>query len=146
MIPLATRDLTSALIAMLQTATARPVGDGEVPQGFTIEQGYYIVYGIPNDGYFDGLEAAGQDADVVYQVTSVGKRRDHADWLADRARLTILARTGPTFQVAFVPPAGMKVIDRRPDSGLPGTPVSQGTPPNQRWQVAERFVLSVTSS
>lgn len=143
--PLATSDLTTSFISMLSIATSRSVGDGEGPIGANINQGYYVVYGIPISGDWETLSAPLLDADLVYQVTSVGKTREHCEWLADRARLTVIGRSGVGFQVPLNPPAGVSVINRRPESGLPGTPVPEGTPPNQRWSVAERFLLSITS-
>lgn len=146
--PISTNELSESFKNTLSAATQRPVGLGEAPTSFKIHEGYYVLYAIPIDGYWDSLAPFGGEADLVYQVTSVGKSSTHCEWLADRARLCVLARVGdgPAFQVAFTPPAGLTVVDRRPADGLPGTPAPEGTSPNQRWSVAERFVFSVTSS
>lgn len=134
--------LTTALLTMLVSGTGKPVGDHKAP--LSTDPPYCVLYSIPGGGFWGaGLVAPDADADFVYQVDSVGLKRNQAEWLADRVRRSMLARSASgAFQVTLTPPTGLKVADRLPDSGPGGVQVS-GIPPHEVFSVAERFVLRV---
>jgi hypothetical protein len=139
--------VTDALIVMVASGTARPCGDSESPPEGKLVEGYTYVHSI-DGGDFDGppLWSPESDATLVYQVTSVGVTREHAEWIADRVRLTMLARVADGgFQVAFPVLAGMKVIHRAPDGISPGV-IPEGPPENRVYSVPERYRISVVST
>lgn len=138
------RPLTDALISALGTGTGRPVGDHQSPPSPVAP--YCIVYAS------DGAELSGpalwhpeEDGAFPFLIRSVGLRRDQAEWMADRVRLTILGRSGKPFQIAIAAPLGWTICDRLSGSG-PSVPVPEGIPPNQVWNVSEHYVLKVTPS
>lgn len=134
--------LTSAFIAMLATGTGKQIGDHRAPPAPRVIP-YGIVTSIPGGGFSGpGLFAPDADADFVYQVDSIGERRDQAEWLGDRVRRTILARTAGAFQVAFPAVAGLLVADREVDA-IGGVDVA-GDFPNEVFTVSDRYVLRVT--
>lgn len=132
--------LTTALKAWLAEELNRGVEVGESPSASPLP--YVMIYPIPG-GRFSGpaFSAPNADADAVYQLTSVGKGREQAEWLADRARHVMLDREDDgTFATAFPDIEGWVVYDRSPDSGPPPvTPDGAGL-----WRVDERFVLCIT--
>ena len=139
--------LTNSLLAMLTAGTGRPVGDHKAPPPPAppaVYHPYSVLYSIPGGGFLGAaLVAPDADADFVYQVDSVGVRRDQTEWLADRVRRSMLARTASgAFQVSLLSPAGLKIADRLPDGGAGGVQVD-GTPPHEVFSIAERFVLRV---
>jgi len=146
--------LTNELIAMLKTATTKLVGDHKAPAGvpaFVKGQPapppYSVVFTIPGGGYWGpGLSAPDSNADFTYQVDSVGFSRSQAEWLADRVRRSILARTATgAFQVAIADPAGWRIADRAPDGGAGGVQVG-GDAQYEVYSIAERFVLRVVAA
>lgn len=147
----AKRLVTNGLITMLTAGisvpgTTRKVGDNEAPPDASLDDGYAIVYTI-DGGSFEGapLWAPEADAWLVYQVTSVGRKRDQAEWIADRVRLTLLSRVADGgFQVAFPALAGMQVTGREPDGTSPGV-IPEGVTPNRVYNVPERFRLHAES-
>ena len=134
--------VTTALLSMLAAGTGKPVGDHKAP--LSTEPPYCVLYSIPGGGYWGAaLVGPEADADFVYQVDSVGLKRNQTEWLADRVRRSMLARTSSgAFQVTINPPLGLKVADRVPDGGPGGVQVD-GDPPHEVFSVAERFVLRV---
>ncbi len=134
--------VTSALLTMLAAGTGKPVGDHKAP--LATAPPYSVLYSIPGGGFWGAaLVGPDADADFVYQVDSVGLKRNQAEWLADRVRRSVLARSSSgAFQVTITPPAGLKVADRLPDGGPGGVQVA-GVPPHEVFSVAERFVLRV---
>lgn len=107
--------LTAALVAMLATVTARPVGDGEPPANTTMP--YSIVEEIPGGG-LSGPPMFAPDADgaFAYQIRCVGGRRDQTGALADRVRQAILGRTVDGLWANAITVAGLAVIDREQQS------------------------------
>jgi hypothetical protein len=141
--------VTDAFITFIQTgisapSTPRLVGDHEAPPGADLDIGYAVVYTI-DGGQFEGasLWAPESEAEVVFQVTSVGRKRNQAQWIADRARLTVLSRLAAGgFQVAFPDPAGMTVTGREPEGSTPGV-IPEGVAPNRVYNIPERYRLHV---
>lgn len=143
------RPITNALLQMLRDATARQIFDSVIPKGTVTPQGesWGLLHSIPGGG-FDGAPMVSPDSDLalVYQVDSVGRRRDHAEWMGDTVRRTILARTVQgRFQVAFPDPPGVLINDRRPYGEVGGVD-AEGDDPYRVYTVAERFVLFATPS
>ena len=147
--------VTDALKATLVAGTGKQVGDHKAPLDAVSP---YCVLHVVAGGRFWGapLIAPDAQADFVFQVDAVsGPVRDangqivtkatrkQAEWMADRVRRSVLARTSTgAFQVALTPPTGWIVADRAPDGGAGGVQV-EGVPPNEVFSVAERFVLRV---
>ena len=110
------RELTTALIALLELATDRPWGDGKAPGQSAPEVPYGIVYAIAGGGVDGGFADPHTDATFVYQLSSVGATREQAEWLADRARRAVLGRD-PTGALLFpLAAADLLVIYRDADS------------------------------
>ncbi|MER6391291.1 hypothetical protein ABT236_22840 [Streptomyces sp. NPDC001523] len=87
--------MTVAVRTMLVAATGRPCGVGVLPlvDGNPAPLPYSVLY--PMGGAVDGAPFSdiSEDALLTYQVTIVAARVDQAEWLADRVRRAILART-----------------------------------------------------
>ncbi|MEU3973421.1 hypothetical protein [Streptomyces bacillaris] len=91
--------VTRALAALVEKATGRPCGIGELPRvegksGFEPATApYTILDSLP--GEFGGPPLWDWHADAAwsYQVTSVGERGDQVEWLADRVRAGVVGRT-----------------------------------------------------
>lgn len=133
------RIVTAALIDLLETTTI-PIGDHTAPDEVAGKP-WAVVYSIPGGGLLDDNLAAVEDGmDLLYQVTSVGRRRDQAEWMADRARSTIIGRTSAGFSTTFPTITGLNVADRQLWGGVGGVEPS-GEAPHQVWSVAERFLL-----
>jgi hypothetical protein len=134
--------VTTNLLAMLASGTGKQVGDSRSPLNPVVP--YLVVFPIAGGSYWGApLVHPDENAEFVYQIDSVGAKRDQVEWLADRARRTMLARTpNGVFQVSFTDPAGWHVADRMPYGGA-GSVQVEGRPPNEVYSIAERFVLSV---
>lgn len=109
--------ITDALVAFLAAQTARPVGRATAPlvDGDPADLGdgpYAIVYQLPGGGTWGpGLYGPDEGAQLPFQVTSVGRRSDQADWMADRVRQAMVGRTNGTLTADLVVP-GVTVLDR----------------------------------
>lgn len=143
------RELTNAVLELLQIGTAKPVGDHTSVAGTTLQPAGFpnaVLYAIPGGGPSGGsaLKAPERDGRFVYQVTSYGLTREQAEWMADMVRLTMLARdTDGSFQVALTPPTGMVIQDRMLADVSGGVTV-EGDAPHRIYCVAERFLISTT--
>ncbi|GHJ28577.1 hypothetical protein TPA0910_30100 [Streptomyces hygroscopicus subsp. sporocinereus] len=109
--------ITRALAALLEQATGRPCGIGELPrvQGKSgwepAPAPYTILDSLPAEFGGPPLWDWHADAAWSYQVTSVGERADQVEWLADRVRAGVVGRTdGHWSHDLHVPEA--RVIDR----------------------------------
>lgn len=141
------RPVVDWFIQLIETGTDRPVGDMVVPKVSDDDDlgAHCIVYLIPGGG-FSGPILSAPDADVslILQVTSVGKQRRQAQWMADLVRRVVLARTSSgAFQVQLDSPVGWAVIDRRPVGGPGGVDLG-GKPPHYVFSQADRFEIYVT--
>lgn len=147
------RNITTGLVSMLGTATAvppvmplRPVGDPDFETDPVLDDGYLVVHSIAGGDIEAGapLYAPWSEADLVYQIDSVGATRRHVEWLADRVRLTMVSRNEDgTYQVAFPHPPGWRVIRRMAETDIaPGVDVG-GTTEHRVFSVAQRFRLFV---
>jgi hypothetical protein len=59
------------------------VGDAEKPQGAVTK--YCVVYPIPGGSVSGSLGDPEGDAELVYQVTCVGRTREQAEWVVNKA-------------------------------------------------------------
>lgn len=90
----ASRELSDDVIAVL-VAGGLTVGDAVAPGSVPAGDGYVVVY--PLGGSTGGtIEHPDDDGFVIYQTTSIGPSRRHAEWVADRVRAVMLASTGWT--------------------------------------------------
>lgn len=109
--------ITNALVALLEAQTGRPVGRGSAPLAggvvADLEDGpYAIVYQLAGGSTWGPMLYGPDEASQLpYQVTSVGKRGDQADWMADRVRQVMVGRTDGTLTHALVVP-GLTILDR----------------------------------
>lgn len=130
--------ITSALLAALRS-TGFDVGEHEAPVPTPADKPYGILYVIPGGFAFGPpLVDHTQNAGLVYQVSTIGQRRDQVEKCADRMRAAVLSRTGAGAYVTAITPAGLKVIDRDLDSfgGLDKV--------DDVWTSSERYRLTVT--
>jgi hypothetical protein len=125
----AVREHTDAVIATL-AAAGLAVGDAKAPAG---DPPYDVVYSIPAGGWTGTLAAPNDDGSLVYQVSCVGKSRQQAEWLADKAIATILGGVAVTGRsVPFVELDLSGGVSRDDDR----------TPP--LWVAAPRFRFATT--
>ena len=134
-----TRPLTAAIVATL-TAAGLTVGRGEKPTAggwqddcTTVFTPYVIVYSL--GGELDGaIDYGAEDGTIRYQLSSVGATAEQAEWVADAARLALLAATvsvsGRRLGHVDFDDLGGTVRDDRQQPPL--------------WQVAERFAVMTT--
>lgn len=129
---------TSALLIALRS-TGFPVGEHEAPVPTPTDKPYAILYVI-GGGFAFGppLVDHTQNAGLVYQVTTIGQRRDQVEKCADRMRQAVLGRSGTGAYSTAITPVGLKVIDRDLDSfaGLDKV--------DEIWSSSERYRLTVT--
>lgn len=87
--------VSKALQSVIAEATGRPCGLGALPvvNGKPAEVPYTVLY--PLGGTVGGAPLAdvSEDADLVYQLTSVAGRTDQVEWMADKGRRAVLERT-----------------------------------------------------
>ena len=125
------RLVTNAFVAMLATGTGKPVGRGKAPTGVSAPP-YYVVDSLTTDLSGAPLADENEDAELVYQVTSISGpdptkpdsagALDQVEWMADKARRTVLGRdpdTGLWLHPLTV--AGYKVMRRQLETEPGGT-------------------------
>lgn len=148
-----TGPVTKSLVALLATATGKPVGEGTRPQEMDDPSHYYIVYFITRTSDGAPYTDLNEDATLTYQITSVsGGDPDDADsygtqdqlqWLDDHARRAILERTPSTgrwLHDMTIP--GVKVIGRAHAGEAGETPDAT----DAIMSSAQRFTFTVTST
>ncbi|MEU1078527.1 MULTISPECIES: hypothetical protein [unclassified Streptomyces] len=144
------RLVTTALAALLTSATGKPVGRGRLPDA---KPPYYLLYYI--DMTLSGAPFAdmNEDASFVYQVTNVSGpdpdvpgsygTQDQEEWLADKAREAVLGRdpaTGLWLHTLTVP--GARCISR----SLEIEPGESSDPTDAIISSVQRFRLNLTST
>lgn len=144
-----TQLVTAAVVAMLQAL----VGEGGTGIK-AVYQGefegvspfpYVVVNQIPGGSmYGPPLVGPEQDAMLQFQITSVGKRSDQAQWMGDMVRASMIGRDqSGVFASAFPTPPGWVCADRLLASA-PGGVVAQGSAPNKLFVVNEIYTVCVT--
>ncbi len=136
------REITSALLSMLSSSVAVPVGD-QVAPSIDPQRPWVVVYSL--GGQFEGsFGLPDSDARFAYRIESVGRTREQCEWCGDTVRRTMLSRSSSgTFQVAFPTTSPWRVNDRQPE-GTPGGVSLEGSPPDRVFSFSENYVLCVT--
>lgn len=106
---------TDAVIAALE-AVGLTVGDATAA-GLTPP--YAVVYKIEGGEFAGSLQDPFEDADLVYQVTSVGRTREQAEWVADKAMVLLDGVTVNGRSIALVSPDGGPGVRRDDDVSPP---------------------------
>lgn len=130
--------VTAALLAALQSS-GFSIGDHEAPVPTPDDEPYAILYAIPGGASWGPpLTDHTRSAGLVYQVTSIGQRRDQVEMLADVLREVVLGRTGEGSYATAISPVGLVVAYR--DLDADGGVDKDGLV----WSSAERYQLTVT--
>ncbi|NEW72594.1 hypothetical protein [Streptomyces rhizosphaericus] len=109
--------VTRALADLVEHATGRPCGIGELPRvqgksGWEVASTPYTVLdSLPAEFTGPPLWDWHADAAWSYQITSVGERVDQVEWLADRVRVGVVGRIGGRWRHDLHIP-GVLVTDR----------------------------------
>ncbi|HEX9993202.1 MAG TPA: hypothetical protein VGB14_09775 [Acidimicrobiales bacterium] len=135
--------MTDALIAMLHAVTGLDIGDLERPPGEDLP--YAVVYPIPGGTTGGPFVAPDADADFVYQVTSVGKDRWQAQYMAGLVRRAILDRDENgafvhAITVAEDDPNLRRAVVWARSGQARGAPIREGA----LVSIGDRYVLSTT--
>lgn len=136
------RVLSLAVQAMLGTATGRSCGYGTAPTASSLPTGavtpYSVLYPVGSTSDGPPFGDASADARVVYQVTSVAVTAEQAEWMADKVRAGMLARTalGYTYPIAA---SGYVVMSRELDKEE-GVSVAGGV-----YSYVQRFAIEITT-
>jgi len=110
-------ELTTQIVEALQAA-GLSVGRAVAPTTST-SQGYVVVYPLTG-GTFDGaIDAPNSEARASYQLTSVSASAQQCEWLADKARRTLVAAdlTLTDRGVVRIDPVFMGGVMREDDGG-----------------------------
>lgn len=146
-VPLAPQQLfTTSLLTLLRASAGSGVAVGDHAVPTDAGDLYAILYQLDRGTAFSGPPLTAPDADVTleYQISSSGKSRMQAQWLADKLRTLILGRTeSGAFGTALPAIAGWRVADRLPSSAASGVQV-EGVAPQLRFTVQDRYSLLVT--
>ncbi|MCX4885863.1 hypothetical protein [Streptomyces sp. NBC_00847] len=145
-----THPFTTALAALLATASGRPVGEGRRPDGDP--SSYYILYFITRTTDGAPFSDLNEDAELTYQVSAVSGpdpddpdsygTQDQLQWLDDKARRAILERDPNTRRwINALTVAGCRVTGRRAAGEAGETP----DPSDAIMSSAQRFTFTVTS-
>ncbi|MFE7780622.1 hypothetical protein [Streptomyces nigrescens] len=109
--------VTRALAALVEKATGRPCGTGELPrvEGTSGREPasapYTVLDSLPAEFGGPPLWDWHADAAWSYQITSVGERGDQVEWLADRVRSGVVGRIDGRWAHDLLIPE-VRVIDR----------------------------------
>lgn len=140
------QEVTDALLAMLNAGLPNGVDAGDHRAPEPIAYPYVILYAVPGGRYTGPpLVAPYSDAWFVYQISSVGERRDQAQRTADTVRNLMVGHdlTTGALATALNLPAGWRVCARLQEATPPGVE-PEGEPPNQVFTVPEQFTIVVT--
>ncbi|MEV0370604.1 hypothetical protein AB0I10_12345 [Streptomyces sp. NPDC050636] len=137
--------VSEALQHLIVKATGRPCGLGTLPvvNGKPAEVPYTVLY--PLGGPLGGapLADASEDAELVYQLTSVAGRTDQAEWMADRGRRAVLERapSGAWRYPLEIPGVDVWGRELDADDGTDTTASAQGVVTS-----SQRYRLSATGN
>lgn len=132
--------------AALAAATGKPVGLGKTPAPNVDADGklidpYAIVYALDAVPAWPSLEDPDGSMTAPYQVTSVGRDHDHAQWMDDTCRGAILSRNPSGEFTNPLVVADATVTDRRLRSAGGPEPSGGGL-----WQAVSIYDLEVSAS
>ncbi|GAO08690.1 hypothetical protein TPA0598_04_03260 [Streptomyces lydicamycinicus] len=136
------RVLSLAVQTMLGTATGRSCGYGTAPTASSLPTGaatpYCVLYPVGSTSDGPPFGDASADARIVYQITSVATTAEQAEWMADKVRSGMLARTplGYTYPIVAT---GYAVMSRELDKEE-GVAVASGV-----YSYVQRFAIEVTT-
>lgn len=134
-----TTPVTDALIGLLEAATGRPVGGGQLP--FGADPPFAVVYQLPGGGTWGpGLVAPDAGFALLYQVTSVAIFRDDVEAHADLVRHALLDR-GPTGALTTPMPVGGLVVFDREHAAFGGIDEERGV-----FNAREQYLIHVTAA
>lgn len=131
---------------LLRDEVGLPVAFLRAPQtdsGETAALPYMVIYPVPGGRGFYGPVFADPegDADVHYQIKSIGRRYDQARALSDRVRQVVVGR-GPDSRFTYgINPTGLTVADRYSE-GSTGPPRRDGN----LFYVDDEYCVRVTTS
>lgn len=137
-------DVTDAVLAVLRAGIEdKEIGDHQAPGDSTTELPnvpYAVVYAIPG-GDVDGppLGDMFEDASMVYQVTSVGERRNQCEWMAEKVREVLVGRDSGGYSTEIAVD-GAVVVGR--EVSFVGGVTLEG----DRFNATEQYVLHLTSA
>lgn len=139
--------LTTTLVEWIARHCGSPVGDATAPHSGddvanVADPPYAILYPVNGGDLYGppmGFRAA--DATFEYQVTTVGLRRDHTQWLGNRIREVIIGQAEDfSFRYPLIVP-GMVVMDRVL-SGPPGGVAPEG----KLFNMVESYFIKVSAA
>lgn len=145
MIPL--ERVTTALFAVVATATGRPVGDhgAQLADGTPIDTSddYAIGYKIDGGEVTGSVGDPHQDLTVVYQFDSVGRSRQQCEGMADLVRAALLTVSPTGGQLHVLAGTGWKGGLRTQQTT--GMPTYEGIDERKQpvWTQRERFEVQV---
>ncbi|WP_033819786.1 hypothetical protein [Kitasatospora sp. MBT63] len=141
--PVQGRVVSLAVQTALSTATGRSCGYGTAPTASDKPTGVTIPYCVlyPLGGTSSGPPFGDGDGDgrMLYQVTSIGTTAEQAEWMSDKVRVALLARTKTGGYVTAIPISGHTVIGREIDKE-DGVTVVSGV-----YSYVQRIILHVTT-
>lgn len=105
---------------------------------------YAILYDLDGGARDGDYEDYSKDATFAYQLSVVGRRRDQAQLIADKAAVVICGRTDGGYTSPLTAPGGLTVMSRELDT--PAGAQMQGTAEQILWLVPVRFRVYVTSA
>ncbi|MCZ4098300.1 hypothetical protein [Streptomyces sp. H39-C1] len=138
------RIVSLALQSTIAASTGRSCGYGTAPIASSLPTGaatpYSVLYplGFPTTSGPPFGDATA-DARLLYQVTSVATTAEQAEWMADKVRSAVLARSSAGPAAYPISPVGYSVMGRELDKEE-GLTVAGGV-----YSYVQRFALDVTT-
>jgi hypothetical protein len=141
-VPVSGREVSLAVQKTLATTTGRSCGYGTAPTASSTPTGAAIPYSVlyPLGATTSGPPYGDGDADarMLVQVTSVASTAEQVEWMADKVRTALLARSNGTYTNAITI-TGCAVIGRELDKEE-GISVNSGV-----YSYVQRYILTVTT-
>jgi hypothetical protein len=137
--------IDSGFLAFLQAVTQRPGDLCGAPDDPRLP--YFIVYPIDGPEPDGSMMFPAENAELVYQVTSVGGSPTQCQMMGDRVWKAVLERDAHGFFKYPLVIAGVDIQDRRPNGGQGGLDRETGGPAQENVVVslAQRFVICASA-
>lgn len=122
-----------------------PVFGGSPPRSQpdpALDYPYAVLWDLDGGGRDGDYADEYADAIFPYQLSVIGRRRDQAQLMADKAAVVICGRTDGAYTSPLTAPAGLAVMSR--DLDLPAGVQMQGSAEQLVWMVPVRFRVRVT--